>query len=683
MTESANARRAFTAEDVFRLKQVSDPQLSPDGSKVAYVVTSADAEADEFRTHIWVAPLDGREPRQITRGSQKNSSPRWSPDGTMLAFVSNRSGGKDGKDDKEKRNQIWLIGENGEPWQLTDTVKGASSPAWSPDSKKLLFLTRSCTDGETVQADKKTPREKNLPRVLTELVYRFDGEGHFDETFTHVWTIAATGGEPVQVTSGDFSDGEAAWSPDGREILYTSNREPDHGEAPRRRDVWVVAATGGQARKLTASKGPCSMPAWSPDGSTIAYAGHERGEGFSSATTLIYTVPVAGGETRALTESLDRPVSGLPAGTGLAWTPDGQAILFLGQDAGASRLYRVPAAGGEAEPLTDTSRWVSALSVASDGSAAVFSCITPTNPGELFLPSLSGGEPRQLTHHNADLLAEVELSQPEPLIFSGADGWQISAFLIKPRGYHEGQRYPLVLDIHGGPHGMHGQTFSPGFQELAARGYAVLLVNPRGSTGYGEAFTHACVDDWGGKDYEDLMLGVDRVIELGIADPERTVVTGYSYGGFMTSWVVGHTNRFKAAVCGAPVSDLVSFYGTSDIGATFGQFELGGPLWERFDEYRAHSPLYYIHNCTTPFMLMHWDGDLRCPIGQSEELFAVLKRLHREAVFVRYPGAFHTYVTHAPSQRVDALQRTGEWFDSHLVATAAPERQPAGVAGGN
>jgi len=681
VTERRNRKRSFKAEDVYRLRQVSDPQVSPGGHRVAYVVTSVDQEVDEYLSHIWVTALDGGEPEQVTRGPQKDSSPRWSPDGRTLAFVSNR---------KDKRNQVWLIGEIGEPWQLTDVVRGATNPAWSPDGKTILFQTKTRTDGETKQDDKKTPQEKNLPRVITELTYRFDGEGQYDDSFSHIWTIPSAGGKAKQITAGDFNDGQAAWSPDGKTIVFAANREAHSGEFPQQRDIWTVPARGPaggrELRKLTPSKGPSSLPTWSPDGKTIAFTGHQRGEGFSSATSHLWVVPSDGSDKpHALTEKLDRSVLGIPAGQAIAWTPGSREIVFLGQDGGAVRVYRVPAVGGEAVAVTDPERWASAISLTNAGSA-VISAISPVNPGELYALLLVGGEPKQLTHHNDEFLAAVNLCKPEPFTFKGADGWDIPGLIIKPSDFKPGQKYPLVLDIHGGPHGAHGQTFSPGFQQHAAEGYAVLLVNPRGSAGYGEPFTHACVGDWGGNDYEDLMRGVDWAIEQGIADPERLLVTGYSYGGFMTSWVVGHTNRFRAAVCGAPVSDLVSFYGESDIGTTFGQFEHGGPVWERWDEYRARSPLFHIKNCRTPFMLLHWEGDLRCPIGQSEELFAVLKKLGREVVFLRYPGAFHTYVTHAPSQRVDAITRTGEWFDRWLsegAKTAPKQKQMAGAAAGN
>ncbi|MHB8575695.1 MAG: alpha/beta hydrolase family protein [Dehalococcoidia bacterium] len=658
---AAAGKRPFSAEDVYRLRQITDPRLSPDGTKVAYVVQTVDREADEYSSHIYQATIGGGEAQQLTRGAQRDSSPRWSPDGRRLAFVSNRG------NREKKQGQIFLIEGLGEAWQLTDAVKGAGSPVWSPDGKTVLFQTKTREAGETKRNDDKTPIEKNAPRVIRDIIYRFDGEGQFDDTRGHLWTIPADGGAARQITAGDWSDGSAAWSPDGKSIAFTSHREADRGER-RLGDVWVVPAGGGEPRRLTENRGPSALPAWSPDGQTIAYEGHTRRDD-AAATTLVWTVPAEGGTARPLNQALDRSAMGMPAGNGLAWLPDGSAVLYLAQDAGASRLYRVPVEGGASRALTDIDRYVTAFDLSADGSTVVFSAMAATSPGELYLLSLADGTVQQLTHHNDVLLAEVELAQHEPLSFEGVDGWQIPGWILKPAGYQAGQRVPLVLSIHGGPHGMHGPSFFPGFQTWAGRGYAVLLINPRGSNGYGERFTEACVGDWGGKDYDDLMRGVDWAIAQGIADPERLVVTGYSYGGFMTSWVVGHTNRFKAAVCGAPVSDLVSFYGESDIGTWFGAAEQSGPLWERWDAYRERSPLYHIQNCRTPFLLVHWEGDLRCPVSQSEELFGVLKKLGREVEFVRYPGGFHGVST--PSQLVDRFQRSGDWFERFLDARPA------------
>jgi dipeptidyl aminopeptidase/acylaminoacyl peptidase len=666
------SKRGFLPEDIERLQQVSEPRVSPDGQSVAYVVTTVDAAADAYRSHLWIAPLTGGEPRQLTRGTGRDGSPRWSPDGACLAFVRKPGGDPDGG---EKR-QIWLIDpRGGEPWQLTAAANGAATPAWSPDGKTLAFCSRT-REGEAEKPEKeRTPAEKHAPRVVENLIFRLDGEGIFDERRSHLWLIPAAGGEARQVTSGDWNDTDPVWSPDGRAIAFSSYREPDRGGRSQWfRDIWILDVERDAVRKLTPSRGPSHQPVWSPDGDQIAYAGHQHGDE-GARNSRIYTVAAGGGEPKSLTDSLDAPIAAQPPmGEAIAWAPDGSQIFFLAQRRGVAQPFAVAAAGGEARAIGRIGGMITSMSLTPDGRSLIVSASDPTNPGELYQFDTATGAERQLTHQNRALLEEVLLNQPREVTYDGADGWEMHGFLLKPLGYRDGERVPLVLEIHGGPHGAHGLGFQPGYHDLSARGYAVLYLNPRGSIGYGEEFCRACVGDWGGKDYEDLMLGVDWAIAQGIADPERLFVTGYSYGGFMTSWVVGHTDRFRAAVCGAPVSNGFSFYGTSDIGPNFGQFEFGGPPWEQETNFREHSPMTSIHRCVTPLLLLHWEGDLRCPIGQSEEIFAVLRKLGRECVFVRYPGGFHTYVTHTPSQRVDATRRTGDWFDAHLQ-TASPARR--------
>jgi dipeptidyl aminopeptidase/acylaminoacyl peptidase len=666
------SRRGFAPEDIERLLQVGEPRVSPDGSRVAYVVTSADAEADDNRSDIWLLPLTGGEPRQLTRGAGRDSAPRWSPDGQRLAFVRKPKG-------QDEKPQIWLIdADGGEPWRLTSTAGGAASPAWSPDGATIALTSRTSSTGADKAEQEKTPVEKHAPRVIRDLVFRSDGIGIHDERREHIWLIPAEGGEARQLTAGDWDDSEIAWAPNGREIAFTSYREQDRGEA-RIRDLWVVDLDRGGCRRLTSGLGPANAPAWSADGASIAYAGHQhRYEGFR--TTQLYRIPASGGEPQSLTASLDRSVASMPGASGvISWAGDGSSVFFLALDRGAARVFRVSASGGEAQPLADFPALVASLAPLPDGSGVVVAASTPTNPGELFLLPLGAGSVRQLTDHNGPWRSEVLLEQPEEVTYAGAGGWEMHGFLLKPLGYRDGERVPLVLEIHGGPHGAHGLGFQPRFQSLSARGYAVLYLNPRGSVGYGEEFARACMCDWGGKDYEDLMLGVDWAIAQGIADPERLFIGGYSYGGYMTSWTVGHTDRFRAAVCGAPFADALSMFGTSDISSTGVDNNFGGLPWEIPDEYRAHSPTTHIHNCTTPLLLIHWEGDLRCPIGQSEMLFATLRRLGRECVFVRYPGGSHGAAgSGPPSQRVDFLRRTADWFDEHdAVRSGAPREREA------
>ena len=475
--------------------------------------------------------------------------------------------------------------------------------------------------------------------------------------------------EAVQITDGDWDDQYPCWSPDGSEIAFVSYREPDrHDVLWLLKDIWVVPAAGGEPRKLTRSSGPAGCPRWSPDGTTIAYVGHEWGSESLARTTHVLVVPATGGTPRVLTADLDRSVSYPPYGppNALDWTPDSQSLLCIAADRGNMPVVRV-ALDGSTSIAIGGERSATGLSQSRDGSVLAFTASATDTPSDVYITAPDGNE-RRLTSINADWLDGIALGVAERFSYNGADGWEIEGWMLKPPGFDPARRYPAILEIHGGPHGQYGSIFDPYFQSMAGAGYLVIYINPRGSTGYGESFALACVDDWGGKDYQDLMAGVDHVIALGHADPERLGVAGYSYGGFMTAWIVGHTSRFRAGASGAPVSNGYSFWGTSDIGPSFGQYEFGGATPQTTAlHYLERSPIHYLQHCRTPLLLLHHEGDLRCPIGQSEEIFSVLKQQGTPTVMVRYPGGFHRYMTHAPSQRVDAAQRINGWFDRYIV----------------
>jgi dipeptidyl aminopeptidase/acylaminoacyl peptidase len=435
-------------------------------------------------------------------------------------------------------------------------------------------------------------------------------------------------------------------------------------------DVWVVSTEGGAARRLTRSRGLANLPVWSPDGAFIAYIGHEQGKESLGHTGHVCVIAASGGAPRILTTALDRPAIAPPIfpATTLVWTPDGRGLYFIAMDRGNMPIFYADL-DGTVRTVVGGERQVTGLTLTADGERLAFTAMHPMSPTDVYLVQTSGDEEQRLTDANRELLAEIELGQTERMTWQGADGWDIEGWVLRPPRFAPGRRYPTVLEIHGGPHGQYGNQFDPGWHALAGAGYLVIYANPRGSTGYGEPFTLACVNDWGGNDAEDLLRGVDAVVAHGWADPDRLGVSGYSYGGFMTSWLVGHTQRFHAAVVGAPVSNAYSFWGTSDIGPQFGHYEFGSQLpQEAPDHYLAGSPVHHLVRCETPVLLLHHEGDLRCPIGQSEEMFAVLKKLGKEVVMVRYPGGFHRYVTHAPSQQVDAMRRTAAWFERFLNA---------------
>jgi len=651
-------KRQVQPEDFFLLRSVTDPQVSPDGRQVAYCVSWPDKDANETRVTVYVAPMDASAPaRRFTQGN-KDHSPRWSPDGRHLAFVSDRG----------EKPQIFLAPLNGgEARQLTKAPNGVSHPTWSPDGRRMAYSARV---GDHKEASDRNALERAKPRVIRDLRYKLDGVGFFDSRRIHIFVADVESGEARQITAGDWNSDQPSWSPNGRQITFISDRERERHQRQWRSDIYVVSASGGQARKLTRSRGASSQPAFSPDGRHIAYVGHEYGEAGLSKNMHLLVIPSSGaGEPRSLSQSLDRPVSGWPLfmfGRTFQWMPDGSGLLFIAGDRGTLQVYRAGVSNGSASKVLDGERQIEAFCQTPDGKRIAFTAIWGNEPSEVYSASVTGrSKEGMLSRANDALRSEVKTGSIERMTHTGPDELEIESFIVYPPDYRSGRRYPLAVNVHGGPHGFH-----PGWrawievQALAANGYVVMLPNPRGSTTYGEAFSEACVQDWGGKDYEDIMLGIDELVSRGVADPERLYIGGYSYGGFMAAWAVGHTNRFRAALVGAPVSNQASMFGTGDI-PLFDMHEIGGTPQENPEEYAFRSPVSYMGNVETPVLLVHHEGDLRCPIGQSEEIFHALKARGKKVEFVRYPGGFHTYNTHAPSQIVDRTKRTVAWYESH------------------
>ena len=648
-------KRGFVPEDLWNLRMVSDPQVSRDGSRVAFVVGTPDKETDKPATRIWVAPADGSSAAKPFTAGPEDSAPRWSPDGKWLAFVAERGHGP----------QLHVAPlDGGEAVALTEMPYGASQPAWSPDGSQLAFVSKT---GDWKKPEDRNALEKNAPRVITGLYSRYDGTGWFDARRSHLFVIGVDGGEPQQLTGGDWDDADPDWSPSGDRLAFASDRTPTRFDEVNR-DVWVVpVGTRRRPKRLTRGPGTAASPRWSPDGVNIAYIGHENEDGESARNPHLLVVAADEPKPpRSLSGPLDRTVYGLDRAPGAthAWTDDGTAVMFLAADHGAISLYRsaLDALDGGPGPERVLGGDRQIITMHTAGPTIAFASLWPSSPPEIYCAEADGTGERRVSNANAQTRA-LRLAPLRRSSHIAADGQRIESFVMYPTGYAKGQPVPLVIDIHGGPHSWHPQAALFGlYQALAATGYVVVLTNPRGSHGYGEEFARACVGDWGGADFEDLMGAVDKLVNAGIADPDHLYVTGYSYGGYMTSWAVGQTDRFAAACVAAPVTDLATIWGTTDI-PNFVEHEVGSLPWKRPELYAKHSPITHVANVTTPVMLFHWEGDMRCPIGQAEEYFQALRKLRREVVMIRYPGGFH--IVRYPSQMVDYLERHLGWFASH------------------
>lgn len=684
----SSSARGITIEDLAEIELISDPQISPDGQRVAYVVTTPDTETDGYRSRIWVAPLAGGAPVCFTAG-RKDTAPRWSPDGAKLAFVSPRD--EDGRESSgEPKAQIWVLETSGgEAWQVTRAKHGASEPAWSPDGARLAYLAR--VGGKEEEPDKAEPKDRAAKPSdvlhITEIHYKSDGTHHLlvDKGYKHIFVVDLTGYsghddfEPQvgrQVTDGPWDDGPPAWTRDGDALIFASNRTPDRYFNDNS-DLWVAPVEGGEARKLTTTKGPSFAPSVSPDGQTLAYFGHVNPEPYRRYANInLWTVPLDGDPApRNLTAGFDRSLStgvgsDLRAGApqqAPVWAPDGRSLYVPVIERGASWIYRVDVEGGEPTRVVGGERAVMNFALTPDGRALAFTAAETLIPGDLFAFDIDGGSERRLTTLNDALLQQLELSAPEHLVYRGPGGWEIDGWLMKPLGFTSGQRYPLILEIHGGPASQYGHAFFHEFQLLAARGYGVLYTNPRGSTGRTAAFTVANRARWGEEDYGDIMAGVDVALERDWVDGGRLGVAGGSFGGFMTNWIVGHSDRFKAAVTMRCVSNLLSFFGTSDIGYTFLETQFETEPWENVERLLHYSPITYAKNITTPLLILHSESDFRCPIEQGEQLFITLKKLGRETEFVRFPDEDHNLSRSGkPAHRAERLRHILRWFDRYL-----------------
>jgi dipeptidyl aminopeptidase/acylaminoacyl peptidase len=671
-------QRKVTADDFMRIQLVSDPQLSPDGTQIAFVRKYTDREKNKYRGEIWVVPAAGGEPRRFTGGEWSDGSPRWSPDGTQIAFLSDR---------QKPKSQIFLIpADGGEAQALTKLEEGGIQDIrWSPDGTQIAFLFRATPEAyrkETVE-ERQKKELPSPPRFHTRLFYRLDGFGFFDDSFWQVWVADAQTGEAQPLTTGDFNCGAPVWSPDSRTIAFLSDRNEDSDIEQGRDEIWTVPAAGGELTRIPSPRGPKGALAWSPDGRSFAYAGNpDPDDQWGTNNDRVFVLPAAGGETaRDLTGHADIAVGYLTladvhevgAGDLIRWNADSSALFFAGSVFGDVRLYFVEVRGGDPVAVSPAGQEMGGFSLAPDGRAAV-TLGTPTTPHAIFLLTAPNAdnpsvrvEPR--THFNKAWLEEVQIAAPEPVAIPNGEGGTVHGWLLKPADFDPARRYPFVLYVHGGPHAQYGNTLFHEMQLLAAEGYVVLYTNPRGSKGYGEAHTKAIKGDWGGADFRDILAAADYATGLDFVDRNRTAIMGGSYGGFMTAWAVGHTDRFTCAIADRLVANLHSMSGTDDFPWQHGTY-FKGNAWEDPSDLWRCSPLAYAGRVKTPLLLIHSDGDLRCDVGQTEELFAALRLQRKTVEFVRYPAETSHGLSRSgpPDLRLDRLNRNLSWLARWLKA---------------
>ncbi len=648
----AEERRSITLDDVPRFRSVDDPRVSPDGAWVAYTVTSQDLKADRKQSDLWMTSWDGATTlRLTTTAKESESSPRWSPDGRYLAFLSSRG-------DDNDADQLWLLPRvGGEAERVSELKSGVSDYGWSPDGARLVL---AIADSDTV-AQQGEGKDKTAPPIVVDRFYFMnDEDGFLAHKRSHLYLFDLATRTAQQLTRGDQDEKNPVWSPDGQSIAFLSKRG---AEADRTSswEIYVIAARpGAEARALTRFEGVVNNPdadqriAWSPDGSRIAFLQGGAPKLIYYVPLCLAVVPAAGGPVRVLTRDLDREISEIE------WAPDSRSILGIVEDDRARRLVRVPADGGPAQPVLEGRRVVSAFDVNRSGRIAALVATASTVP-EVF--ALDGAEPRRLSHQNDSLLAGLRLGAMDGISFKSRDGTTINGFLLKPPNYQAGKRYPTILRNHGGPVSQHEYELDVMWQLFAAHGYVVVAANPRGSSGRGQQFARAIYADWGNKDAQDVIAAVDYAIAIGVADPKRLGVGGWSYGAILTNYVIAQDTRFKAATSGAGASNFLAGYGTDEYIREW-EAELGTPWTASATYLRLSSPFLHANRIVTPTLFLCGEKDFNVPLLNSLQMYQTLRSLGRDTQLIIYPGQHHGLSK--PSYVVDRDRRYLDWYDRHL-----------------
>ncbi len=611
-------------------------ELSYDGSLVAFTKTSLDTSDFESTSHVWLYETGGGDTRQLTYSEKGESNPRWLPDGRLL-FNSERDG-----DEK-----VYVISPyGGEGAQFFDDDEAPLNGVFSPDHGRIAYTERS------ERADKDEWEKK----------VELKDDGYYwehNEQFTHIWVYDIESKEKKKITSGDYNHSGPIWSPDGTRIAFSSNRTGTRTYLPGHSDnseIWIVSSDSGDIRQLTNNPGPDTSPAWSPDGKWIAYTASEN-ENIMFNQFEVMLIPVEGGRPVNLTADLDYSVSNVQ------WSKDSRFVYYSVRKAPTRRVFRSAIKDGKREVVLSADEYVTdSFKLSEDGRSLLFTGSSAAEPGEVFLTGSDSSTIRNILSPTGHM-ASYETARQEVVYWKGASGWDIDGMLIYPLDYNEGVRYPLILDVHGGPHGAYYNTYSAEAQRWAARGYAVLRANPRGSSGHTFEYGKGVYNDWGGNDFIDLMNGVDHVIGTGIADPERLGIMGGSYGGYMTFWTISQTDRFKAAIGSAAIADLFPFYGQTDIFHYFDNM-FGVQPWEDPENYDRMSAARFSKNVTTPLLVVHGEEDLRVPITQGEEYYRFLKKMGKTVEFLRFPREGHG--VDEPRHRLHLDREESKWMETYL-----------------
>jgi acylaminoacyl-peptidase len=665
MPAEAAGPTPLTAMDEFSLQLATDPQISPDSKRVVYVRQFNDVMSDKRYSNLWVVNADGSNHRVLTTGMHKDTSPRWSPDGTQLIYVSDRDG----------RPQIyrrWM--DSGQTAQVTNLTEAPAGIAWSPDGHWISFTAHVPAKPRQIVQMPAAPEGAKWAepaKVIDQFVYRFNAAGYLKPGYTHLFVVPADGGAPRQISHGEFQHGgpglrtasEAVWTPDGKYLIMSANRHPDYDREPLNSEVYEFAVADGSVRPLTSRKGPDNSPTLSPDGKQIAYVGFDdRYQGYQ--VNRLYVMNRDGSDPKLLTAGLDRDV------VSPRWALDGTGVYFLSDDRGNTGLHFVGLDGqvrkltGDVGSTTSAYGGGGAFSLARDGTFAV-THTRPDLPGDILVGRADGIASKVVTAVNEGLLTGRKLGQVEAIDFeSQKDHRKIQGWVVKPPDFDPSKKYPMILEIHGGPFADYGDRFDLEKQLMAARGYVVLYTNPRGSTSYGEEFGDLIHHAYPGDDLYDLLGGVDAVLAKGYVDPERLYVTGGSGGGVLTCWVIGHTPRFRAAVTVYPVINWYSFVLTSDIGNFVAKYWFPGYPWDNVEHYEKRSLLSVVKNVKTPTMVLTGEADYRTPMSDSEQYYQALKLLGVETVLVRVPDEPHGIAVR-PSHHMAKVLHIVSWFDQH------------------